>query len=541
MSATPVESVPVELNELNEQLNEQLMATKEAAEPSALLRVGIDISIDDMALRPVNDNYVVQFEGKKVHIESLDWRNSWLLRFQILAGWSLFILFGLGEQTLGTLIPRLQVHFNINDLQTALVFLAATTGYFTMAMISEICHVRFGVRGVGVLGTACMTVGYMIAATGPPFGAFIAAYFIVGVGFGCLGASFNGWIGNLVNSSPLLGILHGCYGIGCITTPPLVTALTTRKVNPWGVFHYYFVLGGLSASLMCYMGYTFRHETATKYRLVVLINESRRKIRDSLVKSESNENLEAQLGRDGPVTKEEAADAEHANTSEVSKAADHSLTTENSLADIPQPKPKTSALRSKLVWYIAVIMLIYVCGEAAFGAWLVTFCIRIKHLPYQYSAYMASAFWAGLTTGRMVLGFVTEMYFSDEMMANLTYIAGSLTGQTVFCIAALFNYPAVLFPIVFFLGFFVGPVFPTTIVATVNVLPVHHHASGIGFICAFGGGGGAAAPFLIGLVASSSSQGLRFYPLIVALLYFVLIIGWIVLMVWTKRYKRKGA
>lgn len=535
MSGTPVESVPVELHELNEQVNEQLM-TKTSPSPDGVLQVGVDITIDEMALRPLTDNYVVQFEGKKVYIESLDWRTSWLLKFQILAGWALFILFGLGEQTLGTLIPRLQKHFGINDLQTALVFLAATSGYFTMAMLSEACHVRFGVRGLGVLGTACMVVGYMISGTGPPFGLFITAYFIVGVGFGCLGATFNGWIGNLVNSAPLLGILHGCYGIGCITTPPLVTALTTRKVNPWGVFHYYFVLGGLSASLMVYMGYTFRHESATKYRLMVLVNESRRKIRDSLVKSESKDeihNLEAQIPHDSSsITKEAKAVVVTSD-----ETGEHSDTADSSIL----PKPKISALRSKLVWYIAILMFVYVSGEAAFGAWLVTFCIRIKHLPYQYSAYMASAFWAGLTTGRMVLGFVTEFYFSNEMMANLIYIAGSLIGQTVFCIAALFNVPAALFPIVFFLGFFVGPVFPTTIVAVVNVLPVHHHASGIGFICAFGGGGGAAAPFLIGLVASSSNHGLRFYPLIVALLYVILIILWIILMIWTKRNKRQGA
>lgn len=521
MSGTPTEETPIELEDLNAQLITE-------GPPSARLgfEVGVDISIDEMALRPVTDNYCVQFEGKKVYIESLDWRNSWLLKAQILASWSLFILFGLGEQTLGTIIPRLQKNYHVNDLETALIFLAATSGYFTMAMLSEACHVRFGVRGVGLLGTGCMTCGYMIAASGPPFGVFITAYFIVGVGFGCLGAAFNGWVGNLVNSAPLLGILHGCYGIGCITTPPLITSLISRSENPWGTFHYYYVLGGLSASLMVYMGFAFRHESATKYRLNVLVNESRRKFKEALAKQDSNDNLEAQQSQHvDDITKESSVG--------VSGSAQHC----ESLDILTTVPKKTSALRSKLVWYIAIIMFIYVSGEAAFGAWLVTFCIRIKHFSYQYSSYMASAFWAGLTIGRMLLGFATEFYFSDELMANFIYIAGSLTGHVVFCIAVLFHYPAILFPIVFLLGVFVGPVFPTTIVATVNILPVQLHASGIGFICAFGGGGGAAAPFLIGLVASSSDQGLRFYPMIVAILYVILILGWGGLMWYTKRKK----
>lgn len=61
-------------------------------------------------------------------------------------------------------------------------------------------------------------------------------------------------------------------------------------------------------------------------------------------------------------------------------------------------------MNSKLFWFLAIIIFIYVNAEGAFGAWLVT-CTRIKHLQYQYSSYMASA-WAGLTSGRMMLVFI---------------------------------------------------------------------------------------------------------------------------------------
>ncbi|WPK24679.1 hypothetical protein PUMCH_001961 [Australozyma saopauloensis] len=489
--------------------------------------VGVDVLIEEMAMRPYTDSYKVRYEGQTIQMTSLDWRNNWLLIAQIAVGWCIFILFGLGEQTLGTIIPRLQKHYGINDLKTALVFLSATSGYFLMAMLSEICHIKIGYRGVGIMGTGCMVVGYVIAGTGPPFGAFIAAYFFVGIGFGSMGASFNGYLGNLINSAPLLGILHGCYGIGCITTPPLVTALINKKTNPWSVFHYYFVLAGVSGFLSTSVALIFRHETATKYRLTVLLNEARRRVQEANLKCESTESIEAQYPVDDYADKSNELDCRE------------DVAPSNSNEPLVEPEKNTSALKSKLVWSISIIIFVYVSGEAAFGAWLVSFCLKIKHLPYQYSSYMAATFWAGLTTGRMGLGFATEFWFKDAILANTIYIAGSLLGFTVFSIAALFNVSAILFPIVFFLGFFVGPVYPTTIVAIVNILPVKLHASGIGFICAFGGGGGAAAPFLIGLVASSSEQGLRFYPMIVTILYAILIVMWAILVIYTKRMKRK--
>ena len=53
----------------------------------------------------------------------------------------------------------------------------------------------------------------------------------------------------------------------------------------------------------------------------------------------------------------------------------------------------------------------------------------------------------------------------------------------------------VLFLVVLVTGIAIGPIFPTTIVSLVNILPAKYQTSGIGFICAFGGGGGAEFHF----------------------------------------------
>ncbi|OBA23744.1 MFS general substrate transporter [Metschnikowia bicuspidata var. bicuspidata NRRL YB-4993] len=464
-----------------------------------------------LAQRSVADSYSVEFEGCDVAVDSLDWRNSVLLRLQVLAGFCNFVLFGLADQTIGTVIPVLEDYYEMDDMRTGFIFLAQTAGYFVMALATELCHRRLGVRGVGVLGALSMALAYLVIHQRPPYSVFVAAYFISGLGFGSLDASFNGWMSNLVDLNQLLGILHGCYGIGCMISPPLVTRLLEKETNPWAWNDYYLVLSSIAAVCTVYFGVVFRHETPAKYRFMVLMNEAR-KARE--------------------VSWDEVSDIESLDTSTTEASGLEDLAAS---ADPPEPKefaadlvPLSVALGSKQVWLFSLLMFIYVGAESAFGTWLVTFLTRINGLSYKLLSYMATTFWMGLTLGRIFLGFVTAHYFRNEFNANWCYMALSLLGHVMFCIVVLTPYTWPLFPIVLFLGLFVGPIFPTNIVAAIRVLPVKFHASGVGFICAFGGGGAAAVPFLVGLIAEASDLGLRFFPTTVALLYLGLLVFWTV-------------
>lgn len=460
-----------------------------------------ELDFEQLAEKPLTESYTVEYNGEQIVVDSADWRDSTLLKLQIAASYCNFILFGLAEQTLGTIIPKLQEHYGIDDLKTGYVFLASVAGYFSMALLTETCHRRLGVRGVVVFGTSSMTLGYLLLSTKPPFFLFIMCYILSGLGFGSLDAGLNGWMGNLVDLNQLLGILHGCYGIGCMISPPLITHLIDRKNNPWVWNSYYLVLSAISASCLVFFAVVFRHETPGKYQFSVILKETRRHLEDKDVDNEDDDT-------------DPDAGSESASLSQ--------------------------SLRSKLVWFFSVIMFVYVGAEVAFGAWLVTFLLRIKKLSYKVSSYMATTFWTGLTTGRICLGFVTAHYFHSELAANFAYIVLSLAGYILFCLFAFTKAYWLLFVIVFVTGLFVGPIFPTTIVASIEILPVKYHASGVGFICAFGGGGGAAVPFLIGLVAETSDLGLRFYPFIITSLFGALLVAWLLLYGKYRGHKRRG-
>lgn len=494
--------------------------------------------LDHLARLPPTEKYSAEFLGKTVHVDSSDWRTSALLKSQIAAAFSVYILFGLAEQTVGTLIPKLQQHYRMDDVRTAYIFLASTFGYFVMAVLSEQCSRALGHKGVLMLGTMSMTGAYLVVSTVPPYAVFVAAYVFSGIGFGSLDASLNAWMGNLEDANQLLGILHGCYGVGCMISPPLITHLLERKHRPWQWHTYYLVLTLVAGGCFVLAATTFRNETPLKFQFETVLRQRRRELDEK----------DARDTGAGPTSDARTADVEtaahlhkeslrgsspHAGSlapNESDPAASSGAESSSEAASLSQ------SLSSGLVWFFAAIMFVYVGGEVSFGAWLVTFLVRIKATPYKTASYMATTFWAGLTAGRMCLGFVTVHYFRSELLANWSYIVLSAAGHVVFAALAFSAAPAFLFVLVFLTGLFVGPIFPTTIVAAIQVLPVRFHATGVGFICAFGGGGGAMVPFLIGVVADRTSLGLRFYPFIVVVLYLVLFAAWLALFV---RYRHR--
>ena len=545
-----------------------------------------------LASLPPSEKYYTEFCGQQIFIDSSDWRHSKRLQFQIAASYCNFILFGLAEQTVGTLIPKLQDHYHINDIHTSYIFLALTLGYFAMALLSEQFHRALGYKGVSMMGTMCMMSAYLVASLEPPYFVLVIGYVFSGIGFGSLDASLNAWMGNLVDSNQLLGILHGCYGIGCMISPPLITHLVERKKNPWPWNAYYVVLTAVAASCFVFFAVTFRDETPLKFRFQVLLNEERRReqgegnaeskadqesqdsdasyvhvrveeysadklkgknqnseVEDSpnsgnhkhAVSDSTNSGNHKHAVSDSPDTRTSVDYQESTSSASLLGANTHS---ENHF-EYSEPEASdlsaslSSALKSPLVWFFSTIMFLYVGAEVAFGAWLVTFLVRIKLFPYKQASYMATTFWTGLTAGRIGLGFVTAHYFLSELAANWTYIGMSVLGQLLFCVFAFTPATAVLFVVVFVTGLFVGPIFPTTIVCALEILPVKYHATGVGFICAFGGGGGAMLPFLVGLIANQSVLGLRFYPFVILAIYGVLVVAWLVLYYRYRHIKRR--
>ncbi len=142
--------------------------------------------------------------------------------------------------------------------------------------------------------------------------------------------------------------------------------------------------------------------------------------------------------------------------------------------------------------------------------------LRVRHARPFPSGMTATGFWLGITMGRVLLGFVTPKI--GEGLAIVIYIGIAIALQVIFWLVPQFIVSAVAIALV---GFFLGPLFPSGVVAATKLLPSELHVAAIGFSAAFGGGGAAVLPFAVGAIAQARGvQTLQ--PIVLALLVILL-------------------
>ena len=79
-----------------------------------------------------------------------------------------------------------------------------------------------------------------------------------------LDAAWNAWIGTMDQQNQVLGLLHGCYGLGATISPLIGTAMVTKGQLGWWTF-YYIMAGLLTVELVAGTA-AFGAATGAKYR-----------------------------------------------------------------------------------------------------------------------------------------------------------------------------------------------------------------------------------------------------------------------------------
>ena len=138
--------------------------------------------------------------------------------------------------------------------------------------------------------------------------------------------------------------------------------------------------------------------------------------------------------------------------------------------------------------------------------------LRVRHAESFAAGISVTGFWAGMTVGRAVLGFITERY--GERICVSIYLAVSIGLELIFWLVPEFVVSAVA---VALLGFFLGPIFPAGVVMCAKLLPKHLHVSALGAATAIAGAGGAGVPFAVGAIAQARGVWVL-QPVILALL-----------------------
>ena len=269
--------------------------------------------------------------------------------YRIAATFFTFIVMGMNDATYGPLIPYLEVYYGLSYSIVSLVFLSPFLGYNAAALSNNAIHLKFGRRGVAIIGPTCHIVSFIINALHPPFPVLVISFLIVGFGTGVEDAAWNAWIGSMANVNEVMGFLHGCYGIGATIAPLIATTLITKAHVPW--YYWYYIMIACAVAELGLSAHAFWEESGQVYR-----------------------------------------DA-HPRTSDASGSR------------LKEAVLKMPAART--TWLSALFLLGYMGSEVGLGGWIVTFMIRVRHGDRFASGMTATGFWLGLTFGRLVLGFIT--------------------------------------------------------------------------------------------------------------------------------------
>lgn len=395
---------------------------------------------------------VVEFEGEKVIFENKNIFQSNKLKFQLAASMITLFLIGLTDQTIGSLIEYFLADYQIDRVQLSYLFIAQFCGYIPASILNNYLMSQFGLYFAYY--SSCIAVivagSFYVLKLSFIFLPFAAICF--GWANGTFDCCLNYFVGNLDYSNQLLGLMHALYGVGCLVTPVLSDYLVSKGMV-WN--HYYYILIATAIANLIMVLLFFKNETSYKYRYALMMNS----------KSDSS----------------------------YDNDFDHS--------SIVYSEPTIfETVANKYIIYYSFSLFIYVGSELGVGVWLNNYLFKIQNLDQKNASKITSSFWLFMTSGRIILGFVTGRYFEDtEIYAIITYSVLVAIG----CMSFWIFKNSILFQItsICFAGFFMGPFFSTTVIIALKTLPKRYSIHGISLIAGFGGAGAAVVPAMVGYIA----------------------------------------
>lgn len=160
-----------------------------------------------------------------------------------------------------------------------------------------------------------------------------------------------------------------------------------------------------------------------------------------------------------------------------------------------------------VVWLGIVTFFISVGVEIGISQWSFTLLTESRNLPVNQAGLWVSLFWASLTFGRILFGFITDRIGPTRLIR--IGMAGTCLG--VFLLMWNPFYYSGLAGLVL-AGFSIAPFFPVMIGLSPARFGFHHATNAIGFQVAFAYAGGSLIPAFAGIVADA--RGLEFIGMI---------------------------
>jgi fucose permease len=385
------------------------------------------------------------------------------VRRAVLVSYAAFVLVGVSAGVTGVLLPAQMASYGVDGATIGITFFTGSAGFFLAGLNTGSLISRLGVRGaLAAGGGACALTGLYVASR-PPFAAFLLASLVAGYGSGVLESGLNVYLTGLPGATTLINRLHAFFGVGALLGP--LFAAWVLGFAAWTVV--WLVLALASAVLTAVFLLAFPRPEAPA------------------------------LDSEAP-----APDSEPPPPDSEAPAAGQTA-----------GGPTSAALRDRGVQLGSVMLAVYVGVELSVGNWGFSYLVQARALPESLAGYTVSGYWLGLTLGRFLISPLATRIGATTAAMMYACLAGVTAAVTLaWLLPAAPSCVALAL-----LGFFLGPVFPTTMAVASRLTRPRLVPAAIGIMNAASTVGGSVLPWLAGTLAQSA--GMR------ALLPFVLVLA----------------
>ena len=182
----------------------------------------------------------------------------------------------------------------------------------------------------------------------------------------------------------------------------------------------------------------------------------------------------------------------------------------------------TDTLRERAVLLGALFLAVYVGLEISVGNWGFSFLVDGRGESQLLAGYAVSGYWLGLTIGRFVISPAASRLGLTEVGMSFGCLAGIVAATGLIWSAAA---PALAGAGLVLLGFFLGPIFPTTMAITPRLTHDRLVPTAIGFINGISVVGGCVLPWLAGAITQAEGVS-TLVPFCVVLAVLLVLIWW---------------
>lgn len=383
--------------------------------------------------------------------------------FLLLIIYLAFISLGLPDSLLGAAWPVMQPDYGA-PLETAgLLFMVVAGGTIVSSLLSGKVLGWFGTGKVTVV-SCLMTAGALLGFSMAPSLIWLVICAIpLGLGAGAVDSGLNNYVAFHYKAHHM-SWLHCFWGVGA-TLGPIIMAQVISGDYSWR--NGYFVVAGIQFALVVILFFTLP-------------------LWDK--KSDQSDDASNHTPAD---SKEAAANEENQHV-----------------------KP----LHIKGV-KLALLTFLFYCGvEAAIGLWGSSYLVNVKELPAAMAAQWVSLYYAGITVGRFVTGFVT-FKVSNQLLIRIGQITALVGAVLLFLpLPSLFSLAGFII-----IGLGLAPIFPCMLHETPLRFGKKHSHTIMGYQMAVAYTGSTFIPPLLGLMASQFTIGI--FPLCILIFTAIMLLS----------------